>query len=62
MKDKNKIKPKYNIVSGEEILKAGGAEAWAKKNNYKFSLENYIGKVKLTPKLEKLTTKILLED
>jgi hypothetical protein len=62
MKNNKETKPKYNIVSGDEILKAGGPEAWAKKNKYNFSIMDYASKVKLTAKLDKITTKILLED
>jgi hypothetical protein len=49
-------------VSAEEILEAGGFDAWAKKNNYRNTGKNLIGKIKLTPALDKLTTKALLDD
>ncbi|TAE75002.1 MAG: hypothetical protein EAZ85_03460 [Bacteroidetes bacterium] len=53
---------KLNMVSAEEILEAGGTSAWAKKINYNFSLRKFIGVIKLTPKMEQSTTKMLLKD
>jgi hypothetical protein len=53
---------KLKIVSPQEILDAGGLDAWGKKNNYHNTGKSLIGKIKLTAKLEKLTTQALLDD
>jgi hypothetical protein len=53
---------KLKIINPNEILEAGGFDAWAKKNNYRNTGKSLIGKIKLTPKLEKITAKALLDD
>lgn len=62
MKNIKDVKPKYNIVTPSEIFEAGGLDEWAKKTKYNFSIKKFIGKVRLTPQMDKLTTKILMKD